>query len=238
MNPKTYPIAEIFTSVQGEGALVGTLMTFIRLSGCCVGRPYSDDERARLPGLPIYTEKCTIVDGRSFPCDTDYRVHERLASDQIISRIESPHVCITGGEPFIHNLEELIFSIRGHFLSGKQIPHYIQIESSGSVEIPQWFTYVCDHNHSIELWLTISPKKGCREDVVSRAKELKLLVDGNFGFSRLPEFIQKAHCRIFLQPINGENTVDMKNLQLCLDLLKVYPQFRLSSQLHKFIGAR
>src|SRR4051812_2738266 len=97
----TYPISEIFTSPQGEGLYTGMMMTFIRLAGCSVGRPYPKEKYVVLPHcefkciggdpdmghgpncayaksthvLPIYTEQCTLYDGRTFACDTDYRVH-------------------------------------------------------------------------------------------------------------------------------------------------------------------
>src|SRR5271155_1867576 len=112
MTEKLYPIAEIFTSPQGEGQYCGTMMTFIRLAGCSVGKPFPKDRYYREQDpLPIYTEMCTLYDGRTFECDTDYRVKERLEVSQILDRIpaEVDHVCISGGEPFIHNLNPLVY---------------------------------------------------------------------------------------------------------------------------------
>src|SRR5579864_2811065 len=78
-----YPVAEIFQSIQGEGRWQGTPMTFIRLAGCTVGKPYSAEARKTL-GLPIYVEKCCDVFGTGFPCDTDYRVKQRLTEGDIV----------------------------------------------------------------------------------------------------------------------------------------------------------
>jgi 7-carboxy-7-deazaguanine synthase len=45
---KKYPIAEVFTSPQGEGVWTGTLMTFIRLAGCSVGKVMTEEKKEQL----------------------------------------------------------------------------------------------------------------------------------------------------------------------------------------------
>ncbi|MCH2543374.1 MAG: 7-carboxy-7-deazaguanine synthase QueE, partial [Candidatus Atelocyanobacterium sp. ALOHA_A2.5_9] len=40
----TYPIAETFHSIQGEGAWTGVSAFFIRLAGCNVGCPWCDQK--------------------------------------------------------------------------------------------------------------------------------------------------------------------------------------------------
>jgi 7-carboxy-7-deazaguanine synthase len=74
-------IAEIFYSIQGEGALIGVPSVFIRTSGCNL--------------------RCTW-------CDTPYTSWspegEDLSIDRIASsaaRFDARHVVITGGEPMI-----------------------------------------------------------------------------------------------------------------------------------------
>lgn len=88
-----YPIAPngIFRSLQGEGILVGTPMTFIRLAGCSIG--------------------CQ-------ECDTDYSVNRRLSIADLVKEVvnRSPRndwVWITGGEPCDHDINELILSLQG-----------------------------------------------------------------------------------------------------------------------------
>jgi organic radical activating enzyme len=153
-----YPVAETFASFQGEGAFAGTSMYFIRLAGCTVGKPfpkemYQDrdlplDTPGNISGkaLPIYTEKCTLYDGREFPCDTDYRVHERLSVVDILSRVPYNYdrVCITGGEPLMHNLESLVTALK--------ITKFVHIETSGT----QPFQKCLSDN---KIWVTLSPKR-------------------------------------------------------------------------------
>lgn len=90
-----YPIAPngIFWTLQGEGALMGTPMAFLRLAGCSVG--------------------CA-------QCDTDYRVDRRLTVDQIVTELRGvippafswPWIWITGGEPTDHDLAPLAAALR------------------------------------------------------------------------------------------------------------------------------
>jgi len=105
------PIAETFTSIQGEGSNAGTRMTFFRLAGCTVGKRFhqahyggihSDD--FRVIQYPSYVNQCTAFDGRTFPCDTDYGMKERLTVAQLMDRIPKGvrWVSITGGEPLMH----------------------------------------------------------------------------------------------------------------------------------------
>lgn len=84
----TYPLAPdgIFYTVQGEGALLGVPMVFVRLAGCGVG--------------------CEN-------CDTDYRVTGRLTAEQIAARVLTVRggarwVWVTGGEPADHDLAPLL----------------------------------------------------------------------------------------------------------------------------------
>ncbi len=84
----TFPVTEIFRSIQGEGKLAGTPSVFLRLAGC-----------------PL---KCSW-------CDTPYAWDEKAAIsmsiDEIVQTIETfraHHVVITGGEPAIHHNLHLI----------------------------------------------------------------------------------------------------------------------------------
>lgn len=79
----------IFDTINGEGAMLGVPMTFVRLAGCSVGCPL---------------------------CDTDYSFRSRMTVTEIIhavSDIGNEWVWITGGEPTDQDLVwELIRSLR------------------------------------------------------------------------------------------------------------------------------
>jgi 7-carboxy-7-deazaguanine synthase len=239
---KKYPIAEIFTSPQGEGVYTGTLMCFVRLAGCCVGKRFPKemyeprDEQTfvgleTMPSkLPIYTECCTLYDGRQFECDTDYRMKEQLTLNDIVQRIgDVAHVCITGGEPFIHDLRGIVGTLMNH-------GYEVHIETSGTVPLEKAF----GEGHSWteqESWITVSPKQGVLVEMISRADEIKLLVDENFDIAKLPEAVALARI-VYLQPVNYEHTINMDNLRRCLRLQKEHPRWRVSVQMHKVMGVR
>lgn len=215
-----YPVSEVFTSPQGEGLWVGTMMHFIRLAGCSVGKPYSDATRAE-GKLPVYTERCTLYDDRTFACDTDYRVKQRLSVETLVSGIPRgiKHVCITGGEPLIHNLEPL-------FLSLVRSGYRVHLETSGTKPLPASLS---------EMWVTVSPKKNALYQMMKEADEIKLLVDGDFDWNSVPEVARK-HERVYIQPVNGEHHVDADNLQRCMELQQAHPEVRVCVQLHKVLS--
>lgn len=245
MNEGTIPISEIFTSPQGEGLHAGALMTFIRTAGCSVGKPfpkerYQPDETETdlggrpKPGLPIYTEQCTTWDGRKFECDTDFRVKERLTPVQILDRVHHGgrrgRICITGGEPLIHNLSPLI---KEAFERGIRV----HMETSGTIALPKDIEWLYLKHSMNYLWITVSPKAGVLPDMLERADEIKLLVDANFEPDKLPQNILK-HPYVYIQPINYENDISRSNLKLCLEIQERFPDWRISTQLHKVWGVR
>jgi len=112
------PIHETFQStVQGEGYWSGSLVDFIRLSGCPVRCPWCDtgyaDGGSNLPRL-------------------------ELTIGELLAELKSPRIVISGGEPFIHkHLPELVQAL---LATGKEV----SIETSGSfwreVSVEAWIT--------------------------------------------------------------------------------------------------
>ncbi len=228
---KRYPIAELFDSIQGEGLFAGTPMFFVRLAGCSVGKNiHTIRHFQEVPAMPIYAELCRSWDGREFICDTDFRVKQRLTANEILKEIPGGrHVCLTGGEPLIHDLEELVEMLWNE-------GHEIHLETSGTIDLPEW-TY---HN---DAWIAVSPKFGAKDTVLADSNEIKLLVDKGFSLYYADQVVRWARSKgtdpyIWLQPINAESTLDMENALRCLELLKARPDWRLSIQLHKILGVR
>src|SRR6185369_9387497 len=105
-----FPIAQLFTAPQGEGMHVGVLMKFIRLAGCNVGR-YSEGASEELSALRVLNPRhsiCTSALGDSFLCDTDYHVIDKMTAEEAIGDTDVTAICITGGEPFMHDLSPFI----------------------------------------------------------------------------------------------------------------------------------
>lgn len=243
---KKFPIAERFTSLQGEGLYTGTVMHFIRFAGCSVGSKMTESEKLqwwqKQPafhgkmseelGLPVYTEKCCTYDGREFLCDTDFRTKEILTTEEILAGVPKgvKHICLTGGEPLIQPLGDLLDFV------GKETEYSVHIETSGTISLEKvWPAYSQGDSLSVDggwLWVTVSPKRGLLDEMIGVADEIKLLVDDQFDVSKIPEDILD-HNLVWLQPVNAEFDVDRTNLEKCIALVKEHPNWRLSTQMHK-----
>lgn len=97
-------IAEIFTSIQGEGIWVGQPSTFIRVSGCNL---------------------------RCVWCDTPYASWNPegpvLSIDEIVDQVICEHVVLTGGEPMLFDgSTELCQKLR-------EKGHTITVETAGTI---------------------------------------------------------------------------------------------------------
>lgn len=77
-------VVEIFTSIQGEGANCGLLVTFVRLTGCNLSCPY---------------------------CDTDFETGTEYSTEELTAAVAAEgtrRIIWTGGEPTLRLTEELV----------------------------------------------------------------------------------------------------------------------------------
>ena len=85
----TYPITEIFESIQGEGSWMGKPVTFIRFAYCNL--------------------KCSW-------CDTDFSPKRILSLEEIVPLINARYdLVLTGGEPLLRDLEPLLLKIKAMY---------------------------------------------------------------------------------------------------------------------------
>jgi 7-carboxy-7-deazaguanine synthase len=116
---------ELYVSVQGEGPHVGEPTIFVRFSGCnmrCAGWP-CDTQHAIQPAL--------------------YRHDPKLPPQDIVDQIMglrdqtgARRVCITGGEPFMQDAEDLFILHRKLCSRGFDF----DIFTNGSFIFPDWVT--------------------------------------------------------------------------------------------------
>lgn len=114
--PSTLRVNEIFVSIQGEGILMGTPSTFVRLAGCNLHCKWCDTPYALAQGV-----------GDSI-----------LTVKEIVDQITTKHVVITGGEPLIQsNVKDLadLCDASGHIVT---------IETNGTIyrERLRWPVYL------------------------------------------------------------------------------------------------
>lgn len=115
-------LSELYNSVQGEGPRVGLPTTFVRFGGC----------NLRCPG---------------WPCDSPYAIFpkeyrsewkevnaEKLAADIVEMTYPGSNICLTGGEPWLQNHEELAELIALLSIANRKVECF----SNGTIEIPNW----------------------------------------------------------------------------------------------------
>lgn len=200
---ETFPVVEIFHSIQGEGVFAGTPATFVRLWGCP-------------------TPNCDF-------CDTTYawakpraESSKELTAREIREQVERPHVVITGGEPFLYYLPDLLNEL-------SSFP--VEIETSGKQ--PSTFP------PGKMVHITVSPKRAvnyeCHPTFRHRAGALKYVVDEDFD----PKVILPWGIPTFLQPCwYAEEERRQAMVKRTLEILEEHPVYRLSLQLHKLLGVR
>jgi organic radical activating enzyme len=113
-------VSEIFYSLQGEGARIGTPTIFIRLSGC----------KAK--------NACYSM---GIKCDTEFESGQEMSIQQICDWIKENapqcrEITWTGGEP----TDQLTAEIVNHF---KSDGFYQTIETSGLNPVPEGIDFIC-----------------------------------------------------------------------------------------------
>jgi len=205
----------IINTLQGEGFNAGTPADFVRLYGCNVG--------------------CWFCDTGYSKFDLEYNppTFYPLTFDQIISKLKSQFIVISGGEPMLNKLlpEFCAFLLD----KGKKVA----IETSGTSwkEVPK------------EVWITLSPKdkysKFKTKDIAwSRANEYKFVVSTYKPSENLPDDYKdniNPDTPLFIQPewndychkIGDKWGRDMSEIY---QLLRTLDNARLSLQTHKILG--
>lgn len=141
----TYPVNERFVTFQGEGVHMGRSAFFVRLHGCPVHCPWCDSAGTWHPDwVPKDVKKMTSLE---------------IAGEAVAEHTDM--VVITGGEPTVYNLNDLVLTLREKDLN-------VHLETSGAFPI----TGLLD-------WITLSPKKWAPpiEESINLADEYKIIVE-------------------------------------------------------------
>ena len=198
----------IFWTFQGEGRLRGSQMAFVRLAGCSVNCP---------------------------GCDTNYTVGEKLALDELLSRVarvipsgvRDQWVWVTGGEPTDRDLRPLLSGL-------KKQGYSTAVATSGIRRVVPMVDWLSVSPHSLE------PDKFQQRhgDEIKLAEGLNGL-DLDAWYAEFPdERTDFAHR--YVQPlwigdaVNGHE--DQNSMARCLNFLGRHPSWSLSRQDHKTWG--
>lgn len=207
---KKYRINEIFYSIQGEGVRAGTANIFVRFSGCNL-KCAADDE---FSGFNCDTE---FTSGQNYELDDLLAEIVLKATDHVINGQKTcKAVILTGGEPSLQIDQDLIEGLH-------RLGFYIAIESNGTKELPEGID-----------WITISPKSAEHTIKQPWASELKYVRHSGQGIPR-PIIVSEYK---LISPAFDGHRLPKENLEHCMKLVKDNPEWRLSIQLHNFLGVR
>lgn len=224
-------LAEHFHSIQGEGEWTGTPMHFVRVAGCSVGKPLAP-VLTRPLSTGAHPWQCCTYDDRPFLCDTDFHKKEEVEIERLLGETWEEAICLTGGEPLMPAHRSAVIELI-RLACEKEVR--IHIETSGCEMFGELLKGELIGVRS--LWLTVAPKQGFLTSMIRLADEVKLLVDKDFDPTKIPLVILE-HGKIFLSPVNDDLTISRENLEKTLEILKHKPSWRLSVQLHKYLGMR
>ena len=217
------PVAECFSSIQGEGANTGIPMVFLRVAGCNLSCAFCDTDHSCKESWQIPDLYAHILGLAGNP-ESAYKIE---------------WVCLTGGEPtlYIRQLVSLIAALKRSFKK-------ICIETNGTNFLP--FKY--QHKDFSKLymrgevfdWITVSPKRDselCKQ-TLRLADEWKVVIEDASDIKRVEELGEKFRyydtMPIYLQPVDNNREVALMAIEAC----KYHRNWRLSVQVHKFLGLR
>lgn len=193
------PVMEQFYTLQGEGFHQGRAAYFIRLGGCDVGCVWCDVKES-----------------------WDAEKFEKSTVGSLIANVkETPAeiVVITGGEPFMHNLDPLTNELKNAGLK-------THIETSGAHPMSGSWDWIC-----------LSPKKfkAPLDEIPPYANELKVVVFNKSDFAWAEKYaaLVAADCKLYLQP---EWDKAPQITPAIIDYIKANPKWELSLQIHKYIN--
>lgn len=195
----TLPVMEHFYTIQGEGYHQGRAAYFIRLGGCDVGCVW-----------------CDVKESWDADKHPKYGV---MSLKSEVSKTPAEMVVITGGEPLMHNLDELTAELQ-------QAGLQTNIETSGSSPLSGNWNWIC-----------LSPKKFKEPlpEVIDVADELKIIVFNRSDFAWAEKYaaLVSPNCKLYLQP---EWSKAAEMTPMIVDYIKAHPQWELSLQIHKYIN--
>jgi 7-carboxy-7-deazaguanine synthase len=170
----------------------------------------------RLAGCDVGCVWCDVKDS------WDAGLHRKIEIREIVNGAVASGTeiaVITGGEPAMYNLDELTAQL-------KQKNIRTHIETSGAYPLSGIWDWVC-----------LSPKKFKKPvaEVYRLADELKIIVfnKSDFDWAEEQAKLVRGNCELFLQP---EWSREKEMMPLIIDFVKKNTQWKISLQIHKYMG--
>jgi organic radical activating enzyme len=151
----------------------------------------------------------------------DADAHPQININNILEYViyaKAEMAVITGGEPLLHNLDELTTLLQQNNIE-------TNIETSGSSPLSGNWNWIC-----------VSPKKFKEPllEVIEKANELKIVVFNKSDFEWAEKYaaLVNKDCMLYIQPEWGKAD---QVLPLIIDYVKQNPKWKISLQTHKYL---
>ena len=212
---RTYPVAEWFTSINGEGTHAGELAVFIRLRGCNLQCSYCDTRWANQPDGAATAMTAAAI------CETVRKTGIR-------------NVTLTGGEPLLQpHIGELITALGA-------LGYRVEIETNGSVALEPFAALAFRPCFTMDYKLPDSGMESAMKpenfDLLRSQDAVKFVVGSRSDLNRALEVIRQyaltAKCTVFFSPVFG--AIEPVEIVEFLEEHKLN-RVRLQLQLHKLI---
>lgn len=214
----SYAVREVFPTVQGEGFYAGMPAVFVRFAGCNL---WSGREETR--GRDSYANDAVCP----LWCDTTFvPPRMRLDLEALVDLIECctptpPLVVFTGGEPLLQLDGPLVAALRSNWI--------VAVETNGTVA-PKPSINMTD------LHVVVSPKTSADRIVVRRGQELKVVVPGYAP--AMYRDIAPWFEHLWVQPEDHQdNERAAAARRFAVQYALSHPAWRVSAQVHKYLGA-
>lgn len=218
-------INEIFSSIQGEGPVVGYKQLFIRFCGCNLSCAYCDTE---------------FNNGKTY---TPQELYNKITSNYDLNNIHS--ISLTGGEPLLHTdfLKEFLPLIKNKTkiyleTNATLCENFLQIKKYADIISADIKLKSSTGNDTFALHERFLEKT---EGIYTFAK---IVFDENitqYEIEKSAQIAKKFDIEITLQPEMTDNKMSVSS-DFCNKILdkylSIYKNVRLIPQVHKFINVR
>jgi 7-carboxy-7-deazaguanine synthase len=216
-----YPVNDCYTCIQGEGVQTGVTMVLLRRHGC----PWCDTKETW--HFDPQQQVGTLAEALGANSRYVYLSAGDIARHLVAHHPGPKWVLVTGGEPAQYDLRPLAGAL-------KETGYRIALETSGTE---------LGHLGADFDWVCVSPKlnmpggKVVRPQALVSANEIKYVVGRQRDIDELDVLLAgrplKPNVQICLQPVS----LSRKATELCIETVQVRG-WRLSVQIHKYLGAR
>ncbi len=172
----------------------------------------------RLAGCDVGCVWCDVKES------WDAEKHEMRSIDSLLEEVQKTNaeiVIITGGEPLMYDCGPLTEALQ-------QAGYKTHLETSAAYPLSGKWDWIC-----------VSPKKFKAPliEVLAKANELKVVVFNQSDFEWALHHSKKVseNCILFLQP---EWSKEKELLPKMTEFIQQHPQWKLSLQIHKYMGVR